>query len=138
MVKTLPASARNLRHLGSIPGSRRFPGGGNGNPLKCSCLENPMDTGAWKATVYVVAKSQTRLKRHRVHAHTHTYTHTHTRQSYSSLPSISVSKSPFSMSVSLFLPFTEVHQYHFSRFHIYVLIYEFVFFLTYFTLYNRF
>ena len=45
--------------LGSIPGSGRFPGEGNGNPLQCSCLENPMDAGAWSATVHGVAKIQT-------------------------------------------------------------------------------
>ena len=44
---------------GSIPGSGRSPGGGNGNPPQHSCLENPMDRGAWQATVYRVAKSQT-------------------------------------------------------------------------------
>ena len=47
----------------SIPGSGRSPGGGNGNPLQYSCLENPMDGGAWRAAVHGVAKSQTRLKR---------------------------------------------------------------------------
>ena len=55
------ASAYNEGHLGSIPGSGRSPGEGNGNPLQCSCLENPMDGGAWLATVHGVAKSQTRL-----------------------------------------------------------------------------
>ena len=48
---------------GSIPGSGRSPGGGHGNPLQYSCLENPMDSAAWWATVHGVAKSQTRLKR---------------------------------------------------------------------------
>jgi len=47
--------------LGSIPGLGRFPGERNGSPLQCSCLENPMDRGAWWATVYEVAKSWTRL-----------------------------------------------------------------------------
>ena len=47
--------------LGSIPGSGRFPGEGTGNPLQYSCLENPMDGGAWWATVHGVAKSPTRL-----------------------------------------------------------------------------
>ena len=47
--------------LGSIPGSGRSPGEGNGNPLQYSCLENFMDGGAWWATVHGVAKSQTRL-----------------------------------------------------------------------------
>ena len=55
-------SARNVGDLGSIPGLGRSPGGGNGNPLQCSCLENPRDGGAWWATVYEVARSRTRLK----------------------------------------------------------------------------
>ena len=55
------ASACNVGDLGSIPGSRRSPGEGNGNPLQYSCLENPMDGGTWWATVHGVAKSQTRL-----------------------------------------------------------------------------
>ena len=45
--------------MGSIPGSRRFPGRGNGNPLQYFCQENPMDRGAWWATVHGVAQSQT-------------------------------------------------------------------------------
>ena len=53
------ASACNAGDLGSIPGSGRSPGEGNGNPLQYSCLENPMDEGAWWATVYSVAKSDT-------------------------------------------------------------------------------
>ena len=52
------ASARNAGDLGSIPGSGRSPGEGNGNPLQYSCLENPMDGGAWWAIVYRVAKSR--------------------------------------------------------------------------------
>ena len=55
------ASACNVGDLGSIPGSGRSPGEGNGNLLQSSCLENPMDRGAWWATVHGVAKSQTRL-----------------------------------------------------------------------------
>ena len=55
------ASACNAGDLGSIPGSGRSPGEGNGNPLQYSCLENPMDGGAWWATVHGVAKSWTRL-----------------------------------------------------------------------------
>ena len=54
-------SAYNTGDPGSIPGSGRSPGEGNGNPLQYSSLENPMDGGAWLATVYGVAKSQTRL-----------------------------------------------------------------------------
>ena len=52
-------SACNAGDLGLIPGSGRSPGEGNGNPLQYSCLENSMDRGAWWATVYAVAKSQT-------------------------------------------------------------------------------
>ena len=54
-------SACNAGDLGSIPGLGRSPGEGNGNPLQYSCLENPMDRGAWWATVHGVAKSQTGL-----------------------------------------------------------------------------
>ena len=53
------ASASNAGDLGSIPGSGRSPGEGNGNPLQDSCLENPMDGGVWWATVHGVAKSRT-------------------------------------------------------------------------------
>ena len=52
------ASASNAGNPGSIPGSGRAPGEGNGNLLQYSCLENPMDSRAWWATVCVVAKSQ--------------------------------------------------------------------------------
>ena len=55
------ASACNAGDLGSIPGSGRSPGEGNGNPLQYSCLENPMDGEAWWATVHGVTKSRTRL-----------------------------------------------------------------------------
>ena len=54
-------SACNVGDLGSVPGSGIFPGEGNGNTFQYSCLENPVDGGAWWATVYGVAKSQTRL-----------------------------------------------------------------------------
>ena len=52
-------SACNAGDPGSIPGSGRSPGGGNGNPLHYSCFRNPMNRGAWRATVLGVAKSQT-------------------------------------------------------------------------------
>ena len=55
------ASAWNAGDPGSIPGSGRSPGEGNGNPLQYSCLENPMEGGAWWATVHGVTKSRTRL-----------------------------------------------------------------------------
>ena len=54
-------SARNGGDLGWIPGLGRSPGGGRGNPLQYSCLENPMDRGAWQATVHGVSKSLTWL-----------------------------------------------------------------------------
>ena len=56
MVKNLPA---NVGDVSLIPGLERFPGKGNGNPLQYSCLGNPMDRGAWQATVHRVAKTQT-------------------------------------------------------------------------------
>ena len=62
MVKNLPANAGDIRDVGLIPGSGRSPGGGHGKPLHgYSCLENPMDGGAWWATVHGVAKSWTQL-----------------------------------------------------------------------------
>ena len=57
-------SCANVGNADLIPGSRRFPRGGNGNPLQCAYLENPMDRGAWCATFHWVAKSQTRLGTH--------------------------------------------------------------------------
>ena len=57
VVKNLSANAGNIGDAGSIPGLGRFPGGGHDNPLQYSCLENPMDTGAWWAMVHGVAKS---------------------------------------------------------------------------------
>ena len=54
-------SSCNAGDVGSIPGLGRSPGGGNGNPLQYSCLGNPMDTGAWWATVHGVTKSWTQL-----------------------------------------------------------------------------
>ena len=62
VVKNLLANARDLRDLGSIPGSGRPPGGEHGNPLQYSCLGIPMDRKAWRAIVHRVAKSQTGLK----------------------------------------------------------------------------
>ena len=60
-VKNPPDNAREVRDSGWIPGSGRSPGGGHGNPLQHSCLEYPMDRGAWWATVYSVARGWTRL-----------------------------------------------------------------------------
>ena len=61
VVKNLLANAGDIRDVGLIPGLGRSSGGGNGNCLQYSCLENPMDRGACRATVYGVAKSQIRL-----------------------------------------------------------------------------
>ena len=61
-VKNLPATSEDVRDIGSIPGSGRFPGGKHLNPLQYSYLENPMDRGARQATVHRVTKGQTRLK----------------------------------------------------------------------------
>ena len=61
--KEPPANPGDSRDMGSIPGSGRSPGGGHGNPLQYSCLENSIDRGAWQATVHGVAQSQTLLRR---------------------------------------------------------------------------
>ena len=58
-VKNQPARQKLQVTQGSVPESGRYPGEGNGNPLQYSCLENPMDRGAWQATVHRVTKSQT-------------------------------------------------------------------------------
>ena len=68
VVKNLLASAGDARNVGSIPGLGRFPGEGHGNPLLYFCLENPMDGGAWQATVHRVAKSRTPPKQLSAHA----------------------------------------------------------------------
>ena len=102
------ASACNAGDLGSIPGLGRSPGEGIGNPLQYSCLENPMDRGAWWATVHGVAKSRTWLSN---------FTHiTHT-------PSPTESKRLFYTSVSLLLSRIQGYHYHLSKSHIYVLVY---------------
>ena len=59
MVKNPPASAGDMRDLDSMPRLGRSPGEGNGNPLQYSCLENPMDRGAWRASVHRVAELDT-------------------------------------------------------------------------------
>ena len=62
VVKNQPTNAGVIRDTVFIPGLGRFPAGGHGNPLQYSCLENPMERGAWWATVHGVAKSGTCLK----------------------------------------------------------------------------
>ena len=79
MVKIPPASAGHTRDTGLIPGLGRSPGVGNGNLLQYSCLENPMDRGAWQATVHGIVRSRTGLSacmHARARAHTNTHTHT--------------------------------------------------------------
>ena len=68
MVKNLPANSGDVKDTGSVPGLGRSPGEGHVSPLQYSCLKNPMDRGAWWATVRGVTKSQTRLKRLSTHA----------------------------------------------------------------------
>ena len=70
VVKNPPAYGGDIRDLGWIPGLGRSPGGGNGNPLQCSCLENPMVRGTWRATVHKGAKSQTHSEATYQHAGT--------------------------------------------------------------------
>ena len=59
MVESLPANTGDVRDAGSIPGSGRSPGRGHSNPLRYSCLENPIDRGAWQVTVHRIAESDT-------------------------------------------------------------------------------
>ena len=58
VVKNMLVNKGDVRDMGSIPGWGRSPGGGHGNPLQYFCLENPMDRGAWRATVHRIKKSQ--------------------------------------------------------------------------------
>ena len=71
VVKNLPANGEDVRDTGSTPGLGRSPGGGHGNPLQYSCLENLVDRGAWQAMVNRVAKSQTQLKWFSMHSCTY-------------------------------------------------------------------
>ena len=65
MVKNPPANSGDARDEGSIPGSGRSPGVGNGNPLQYSCLENSMDRGAWQPAVHEVSTGLTQLSTHK-------------------------------------------------------------------------
>ena len=68
MVKNPPANAGDIGDMGSIPGLGTSPGGGHGDPLQYSCLENPMDRGAWWAIVHGVTNIQKQLKQLSTHA----------------------------------------------------------------------
>ena len=76
MIKNLPGNAGDARDAGSIPGSVGSAGGGNGNPLQYSYLENPMDRAAWWAIVHKVSKSWSGWNKHTHNTHKHTDTHT--------------------------------------------------------------
>ena len=80
--KNPPTNSEDMRDRGSIPGSGRSPGGGNDYSLQYSCLETPMDRGAWRATVHRVAELDTTEATEHVHTHTHTHTHTTTVQGH--------------------------------------------------------
>ena len=69
VVKNMLANAGDIRDAGSIPGLGRSPGERHGNPLQYSCLENPMDKGAWQATIQRVTKSWAQLKQLSTQAH---------------------------------------------------------------------
>ena len=70
MVKNLPANTGGIRDPSLIPGLERSLGEGHVKPLQYSCLENPMDRGAWRAIVHGVTKNQTQLKQLGMHTHT--------------------------------------------------------------------
>ena len=104
--KEYTCSSGDTGDTGSIPGLRRSPGGGHGNPLQDSCLENPMDRGAWWATVYGVTKSWTWLS-----------THTHTSTPLSWLPLAPKIKSHFLTLWAQFPPCT-LHSSRLDFFHV--------------------
>ena len=74
VVKNLPANPGDIRDSGLAPRSGRSPGGGHGNPLQYSCMENPMDRGVWWATAHRILQSGTQLKQLSMCTHTHTCT----------------------------------------------------------------
>ena len=69
MVKNLPVNVGGARDVDLVPGLGRSPGGEHGNPLQYYCLENPLDRGAWWATVHRMAKSRTQQKQLNTHKH---------------------------------------------------------------------
>ena len=68
VVKNPPTNAGDVRYMGTIPVSRKSPGGVHGNPFQYFCLENPVDKGVWLATVHRISKCWTRLKQLSVYA----------------------------------------------------------------------
>ena len=110
-VKNPPANAEDIRDAGSIPGLGRSPGGGHGNPLRYSCLENHMDRGAWQAAVHRAAKNGTWLKQLTTQAHTCFITYLSIHSSFCAL----INPSPFSMNfkicVKLLCPFFQMLQH---------------------------
>ena len=79
MIKNLSAKAGDAVDMSLIPGSGRSPGGGNGTPLQCSCLENPMDRGAWRATVHGLQRVGHDLALLSTNTHRILWKHTHTQ-----------------------------------------------------------
>ena len=79
MIKNLSAKAGDAVDMSLIPGSGRSPGGGNGNPPQCSCLENPMDRGAWWATVHGLQRVGHDLALLSTNAHRTLWKYTHTQ-----------------------------------------------------------
>ena len=85
VVKNLPVNAEYLKDEGLIPGSGRSPGGEHGNPLQYSCLENPIDRGAWQAIVHRAAKTWTRLKLLSMQLHRQEFWYCNNRAKYKSM-----------------------------------------------------
>ena len=127
MVKKLPANAVDVREVGSIPGSGRSPGGGHGNPLQYSCLENPMDRGAWRANVHSIGESDMTTIQHTHSVNHHKSSYCMSLYNCPSSPisvtteacSLLVNINLFSVSMSLFC-FHFVCLFLFFRFHILV------------------
>ena len=104
VVKNLPANAGDIRYVGAIPRLGRFPRAGNGKPLQYSCLENPMDRGAWRA--HGVVKSQTQLKTLRTHVGF--WNKSPTFPSGASISQASIFNNPLEFTgggINIFLPF---------------------------------
>jgi len=113
VVKKQPAHAGKARDDGLILGSSRFPAGGHGNPLQYSCLENPIDRGAWQATVHGVAQSWTRLKQLSTHTCRTTILPSNSNPGYSKKMKTlrKISALPYSLQHYLQLPrFGSIHQ----------------------------